>query len=160
MELLDCIVFLQCAMLSRSVVSYALQPHGLQPAKILCPWDSPGQNAGVGCHALFQCIFPTQGLNPVLLHLPHRQGVLEHQRYLYHFTVWATGILMLLAFSGTSILFSIVLYQFTFPLTLHKGSIFSTSFPIRVICWFFDNCPSEKSQVRSHFDIGLHPPNN
>ena len=26
-----------------------LQPHGLQPARILCPWDFPGKNTGVGC---------------------------------------------------------------------------------------------------------------
>ena len=31
------------------------------PARLLCPWDSPGQNTGVGCHALLQGIFPTQG---------------------------------------------------------------------------------------------------
>ena len=30
--------------------------------------DSPGKNTGVGCHALLQGIFPTQGLNPGLLH--------------------------------------------------------------------------------------------
>ena len=30
--------------------------------------DSPGKNTGVGCHALLQDIFPTQGLNPCLLH--------------------------------------------------------------------------------------------
>ena len=34
-----------------------------------CPWDSPGKNTEVGCHFLFQRIFPTQGLNPHLLHL-------------------------------------------------------------------------------------------
>ena len=37
-----------------SVVSDSLWPHGLQPAKLLCPWDSPGNNTGVGCHALLQ----------------------------------------------------------------------------------------------------------
>ena len=31
-----------------------LQPHGLQPARLLCPWDSPGKNIGVGCHFLLQ----------------------------------------------------------------------------------------------------------
>ena len=37
---------------------------------LLCPWDSPGKNTGVGCHALLQGIFPTQGLNlRRLLHL-------------------------------------------------------------------------------------------
>ena len=33
--------------------------------------DSPGKNTGVGCHALLQGIFPTQGLNPNLLHCRH-----------------------------------------------------------------------------------------
>ena len=36
-------------------------------ARLLCPWDSPGKNTGVGCHALFQGIFPSQGWNPGLL---------------------------------------------------------------------------------------------
>ena len=35
---------------------------------LLCPWDSPGKNTRVGCHALRQGIFPTQRLNPGLLH--------------------------------------------------------------------------------------------
>ena len=30
---------------------------------LLCPWDSPGKHTGVGCHAVFQGIFPTQGVN-------------------------------------------------------------------------------------------------
>ena len=34
----------------------------------LHPWDSPVKNTGVGCHALLQGIFPTQGWNPCLLH--------------------------------------------------------------------------------------------
>ena len=33
-----------------------------------CPWDSPGKNTGVGCQFLLQGIFPTQGLNPGVLH--------------------------------------------------------------------------------------------
>ena len=36
-------------------------------------WDSPGKNTGVGCHVLFQGIFPTQRLNPHLLCLLHWQ---------------------------------------------------------------------------------------
>ena len=42
------------------------QTHGRQPTGLLCPWDFPGKNTGVGCHFLLQGIFPTQGLN---LHL-------------------------------------------------------------------------------------------
>ena len=37
---------------SRSVMSNSLPPHGLKPARLLCPWDSPGKNAGVGCHSI------------------------------------------------------------------------------------------------------------
>ena len=39
-----------------------------------CPWDSPGKNTGVGCHALLQGIFPTQGSNPHLSPLPAVAG--------------------------------------------------------------------------------------
>ena len=56
-----------------SVVSNSLQPHGLQLTRLLCPWDFPGKNTGVGCHALLQGIFPTQGSNPHLLRLLHWQ---------------------------------------------------------------------------------------
>ena len=47
---------------------------GLQPARLPCPWDSPGKNTGVGCHALLQGIFLTQGSNRHLLRLPHWQA--------------------------------------------------------------------------------------
>ena len=46
-----------------------LQPHGLQPTRLLCPWNFPGTSTGVGCHFLLQGIFLTQGSNPgPLLH--------------------------------------------------------------------------------------------
>ena len=48
-----------------------------RPTRLPCPWDSPGKNSGVGFHSLLQGIFPTQGLNPGLLHC----------RF---FTIWAT----------------------------------------------------------------------
>ena len=44
---------------SHSVVSDSLQPHGLWPARLLCPWNSPGKNTGVGCHFFLQGIFPS-----------------------------------------------------------------------------------------------------
>ena len=37
---------------SRSVVSDSQQPQGLQPTRLLCPWDFPGSSTGVGCHCL------------------------------------------------------------------------------------------------------------
>ena len=45
----------------------------LMDCRLLCPWDSPGKNTGVGCHALLQEIVPTQGLNPGL---PHGRWIL------------------------------------------------------------------------------------
>ena len=79
---------------SRSVMSNSLQPHGLysqrnspdqdkvkvvQSCLTLCepmncsPWNSPGQNTGVGSLSLLQGIFPTQGSNPGL---PHGRRIL------------------------------------------------------------------------------------
>ena len=46
-----------------SVLSDSLRPHG-----IYSPWNSPGQNTGVGSFSLLQGIFPTQGLNSGLSH--------------------------------------------------------------------------------------------
>ena len=65
-----------------------LQPHGLQPSRLLCPWGLPGKNAGVGCYFLLQGIFLTQGSTLCLLHwqvdsLPHsHQG--SHTKLPYY----------------------------------------------------------------------------
>ena len=37
-------------------MSGSVQPHRRQPTRLPCPWDSPGKNAGVGCHFLLQCM--------------------------------------------------------------------------------------------------------
>ena len=54
------------ACVGASVVSDSVRPHGLQPARLLCPWNSPGKNTGVGCHALYQGTFPSPGSYPYL----------------------------------------------------------------------------------------------
>ena len=41
---------------SRSVVSHSSGAHGLQPTRLLCPWDSPGKSTGVGCHCLLYAL--------------------------------------------------------------------------------------------------------
>ena len=58
---------------------HSLGPHGLQPTRLLRPWDSPGKNTGVGCHFLLQEIFLTQGLNPGLPHCRQMLYHLSHQ---------------------------------------------------------------------------------
>ena len=63
---------------SRSVVSDSMRPHGLQPANILCPWNSPGKNTGMGCRSLLQelaqksCLVP-----PFSLDIPAVTSVLS-----------------------------------------------------------------------------------
>ena len=64
---------------SRSVVSNSFCPHGLQPTRLLCPWNSPGKNTEMGCHSLLQGIFLTQGLNPGLLYCRQILYHLSHQ---------------------------------------------------------------------------------
>ena len=60
-------------------LSDSLQPHGLQPTRLLCPWNSPGKNTGVGSHSLVQAIFLTQGWNLCLLHCRQFLYRLSHQ---------------------------------------------------------------------------------
>ena len=54
--------------LSMYSVTDSLQPHGLKPSRLLCPWDFLGKNIGVGCHFLLQesNFFPTG-----IKHLPN-----------------------------------------------------------------------------------------
>ena len=74
-----------------------LRPQGLWPTRLLCPWDSPGKNTGVGYHFLLQGIFLTQRLN---LHPLHWGCILYH---------WATRDYTVCSFLiGIIILFSLI----------------------------------------------------
>ena len=54
--------------------SPTVQPHRLKPSRLLCPWDSPGKNTGMGCHSLLQGVFP-KGIQLVsLMSNPHWQA--------------------------------------------------------------------------------------
>ena len=79
----------QVASESRSVVSNSLWPHGLYKESdttewlnwsgLYNPWNSLSQNSGVGRRSLLQGIFPTQGLNPGLLHCRQILYQLSHK---------------------------------------------------------------------------------
>ena len=131
---------------SHSVMSYSLQLHGPYS-----PWNSPGQNTGVGSLSLLQGIFPTQGLNPdlphgkrVLYQLSHKgnSGILEWVAYPFSsgsswpknptgtsciaggfFTNWAIReALTVLADTAKHKVSSVSLIFFSsFPGKLHKG---------------------------------------
>jgi len=64
--------------------------HGLEPSRLLYPWNSPGKNTGVACHALLQGIFPIQGLNPGL---PHCRQIRYHLSYLGPLDIWYIHLL-------------------------------------------------------------------
>ena len=68
-----------CAVLSLSVMPNSLRSHGLQFTGSSVHGNSPGKNTGVGCRALLQGIFPTQGSNPGLPHCRHVLYQLGHQ---------------------------------------------------------------------------------
>ena len=65
---------LDCSM--SSAMSDSSSPHVLQPARILCPWGFPGKTIGVGCHFLFQGIFPVQESSQSPQCLPHCKRIL------------------------------------------------------------------------------------
>ena len=57
---------------------------GLHPTGLLCPWDSPGKNTGVGCRFLLQGIFLSQGSNLHLLHWQEDSLPLSHLGYFFN----------------------------------------------------------------------------
>jgi len=93
-----------------SVESGSLQPYGLQPARLLCPWDFPDKNTGVGCHFIFQGIF----LNTGLISCISCNG----RRILYH---WATWEALSILHSNRIVVKDLTIpLKTTFPSLLHQ----------------------------------------
>ena len=92
---------------SHSIMSDSFGPHGLQPARLLWPWDSPGKNTGVGFHFFLQGIFPTQGSNPgvprcrqILYHLSHQGSWMRWSKDIKHTHTQLRGYISLSAFKN------------------------------------------------------------
>ena len=121
-----------CACLVASVVSDSYATLWTVAARLLSPWDFPGKNTGVGCHALLQGIFPTQEWNPWLLHFgqvlyhgvtgkpyptssPKQPSVCILSVYIYPFWTfhkWNHSILWmasLACFQGSSVVWHVVM---------------------------------------------------
>ena len=75
---LEEIMLSEICVLSHSAVSNSLWPQDCSLPGSSVHGNSPGKNTGVGCHALLQGIFPTQGSNPGL---PHCRWILYHLSY-------------------------------------------------------------------------------
>ena len=74
------VVYIYCCHCCCLVVKSCLTPtHRLLPARLLCPWDFPGKNTGVGCHFHLQGIFLTQESNPCFLHWQMGSLLLSYQ---------------------------------------------------------------------------------
>ena len=69
-----CVCARACALLCLT-----LQTHGLKHSRLLCPWNFPGKNTGVGCHFLLQGIISTQGWNLCFRRLLQRRQILYHE---------------------------------------------------------------------------------
>ena len=98
---------------SHSVMADSLPPH-----ELYSPWNSPGQNTGVGSHSLLQGIFPTQGLNPGL---PHCKGILyqlSHQGSwwsIYWGSIWIVQLNILASLSQEYLIAVFIYSCFSFP---------------------------------------------
>ena len=125
------LLWLKSESVSHSVVSDSLQTLGLQPSRLLCPWDFPGKNTEVGSHSLLQGIFLTQGLNPDLPSKPPGRPFaliriwLQEMLWLIWFSIqnaetfstWATGLLYFLiihVFTALSSLIALKKVPFAF----------------------------------------------
>ena len=84
-----------CAVLRCSVVFDSCDPMDCSPLGSSVHGDSPGKNTGVGCLALLQGIFSTQGSNPVLPHCRRILYCLSHRRspqvYMDYVNIWYLG---------------------------------------------------------------------
>jgi len=70
--------FNSCCLVTKSCVNL-LWPHGWWPSRLLCPWDFPGKNTGVGCHFLLKGIFLTRRSNWSFLHWQADSLPVDHQ---------------------------------------------------------------------------------
>ena len=130
-----CVCVYACAKSFQSCLTLS-QLHGLQPTRLLCPWDSPDKNTGVGWHAFLQGIFPTHGSIPHLLGLPTLAGELfttsatweaKALYYLYELSIIDVDINTNIEAGVFCLLQSFCLLIFLLP--LHFGSHWSTMTP-------------------------------
>ena len=63
-----------CCCVATQAHPTVLRPHGLEPTRILCSWDFPGKNSGVGCHFLLQGNLPSPGMYVPRFFVSSQQG--------------------------------------------------------------------------------------
>ena len=103
--------------------------------------NSPGKNTGVGCHGLYQGIFPTQGLNPCLLHCRQILYLLSHQGN--HQRLWETTIRLMITQESIG---KILKHCGLVCYVLLKKQNKSLSITARLACYFLSN----KTMLKKH----------
>ena len=94
-----------CYLVAQSSLTL-LRPHGLSPIQLLCPWDFPGKNTGVGCHFLLQGILVTHD---------HTYVSCIGRLILYHWATWeVSSIYMYQIIRWYALNFHDILYQLYF----------------------------------------------
>ena len=129
-------------------MSDCLRPHGLQPNRLFCPWNSPGKNTGVGCHALLQEFFLNRALNLGLLHCRQILYCLGKSLYFLYLTeildgseksfrvrnIWVTfPVFCLFLIAG------VTLNKLLYFLTLHF-LIYQMGFCEKLVKWCKQSC--------------------
>ena len=118
------------------------RPHGLKPARVLCPLNFPGQNTGVGDYCLLQGIFPTQQSNlgflhcrQILYHLSHQGGPPSRLRVVITYenvsSCWKVQKLPYKQNGGQNTAWSLLFLLESFPRT---ENIFFNLFAMSMMC--------------------------
>ena len=131
-------------------MSDSLRPHELQSTRLLRPWDSPGKNTGVGCHALLRRIFPTQGLNPGLPNYRQILYCLSYQESLYILLqqmIKQTRSTYILCTRHTFNLISMMCLGYSLSVNFYKLLQISKIFPIYVFLKFCISRPTDFKPV-------------
>ena len=110
---------------SRSVMSNSSKPHGLQPTRLLHPWDLPGKSTGVGCHHLLRT-FPISTLKKGLIIVTEASsGLLDPQ---FYFQNW---------YGKHDYSYTEFTQYFFFKWTIFKGFIQSVTILFLLLCFGF-----------------------
>ena len=115
--------------------------HGLKPTRLLCPWNPPAKNDGVGIHSLLQEFFLTQRLNLGLLHCRQIVYCLSHQG--------SPSTLLREAEDWTNI----HLKEYLIIWVFFQCSPFMLLFPERVLCKVLNSITLDAFYIQLHFMV-------
>ena len=130
-------------------MSDSSRPHGLQPTRLLHPWDFPGKSTGVGCH----CLLRNTGVC-VCFSILVSSGYMPSSGITGSYGSFIPNYLRNLHIAIHSGCINLHSHQ------MQEGSLFSTSSFAFIFCGFFDDGHSDHYVVVSNCSFDLHFSNN